>query len=332
MPAGKPPFVGIGWDIGIGWYAWFGRPPYVVRVPLKLAEKPLKVAAKPLKAAGRFMAANPIIISGVIIVGLAGALIRHEMTLDISEDQISEIRNQLGINGDDRNIAVCGRVSTGKSAFVNAIRGLLPTSVDAAPIGNEETTTEMTPYRDPHLPAVVWWDIPGAGGQNSREWHYCSEQCLFAFDQVIIVHDQVFSQTECNIYRSCIEIGKEVLIVRTQSDNNMSRIRMENPELEGLSLVNRYVSESIRATESFLDNANLPKPRALYHITAQLLTRARDRSHIISAHPFLQNIDELPLLMKLGIPSIGETDGEGDTSADEFEGREAFSDGGTDED
>lgn len=75
MPAGKPPFVGIGWDIGIGWYAWFGRPPYVVRVPLKLAEKPLKVAAKPLKAAGRFMAANPIIISGVIIVGLAGALI-----------------------------------------------------------------------------------------------------------------------------------------------------------------------------------------------------------------------------------------------------------------
>lgn len=116
------------------------------------------------------------------------------MTLEISDDQKSEIRKQLGISDYDRNIAVCGRVSTGKSAFVNAIRGILPTSPGAAPIGNEETTREITPYRDPHLPSVVWWDIPGAGGQNSREWNYCSQQCLFAFDQVILVHEQAFLQ------------------------------------------------------------------------------------------------------------------------------------------
>lgn len=103
-------------------------------------------------------------------------------------------------------------------------------------------------------------------------------------------------------------MGKEILIVRTQSDNNMSRVRNENPNLAGPFLISRYVSESIRATESFLDNANLPRPPALYHITAQLLMRRRDSSHIIPADPLLLDIDEQRLLIELGIPRIEESD------------------------
>jgi hypothetical protein len=110
-----------------------------------------------------------------------------------SPDEISRIRSAYGINGNDRNIAVCGRVSAGKSAFVNSVRGLLASHPDAAPIDNEETTTEIRGYRDPHLPTIVWWDVPGTGGRTSRDWDYFAEQVLFVFDQIIIVHEQIFS-------------------------------------------------------------------------------------------------------------------------------------------
>jgi predicted GTPase len=110
-----------------------------------------------------------------------------------SQEQIDRIRADNGISGDDRNIAVCGRVSAGKSAFVNSIRGLLASHPDAAPIGNEETTTDRRGYRDPHLPGIVWWDIPGSGGRTSRDWEYFVEQHLFVFDLIIIVHEQIFS-------------------------------------------------------------------------------------------------------------------------------------------
>lgn len=98
-------------------------------------------------------------------------------------------------------------------------------------------------------------------------------------------------------------------------------------------MVNRYVSESFRATEDFLNNAHLPKPPALYHVTADLLTRTRDRSHIILAHPLLQDIDKLRPLIELGIPRIEESDEAfGDNIEDEFEDPAVFSDGGSGDD
>jgi hypothetical protein len=105
MPPGKPPFVGIGWDTARGWYAWFGRPPHAVRVPLKLVEKPLKVAAKPLKTAGRFVMAHPILISGAIIVGLAGALISEKQKNNNLEEAHAYESARANLAEGDRDVA-----------------------------------------------------------------------------------------------------------------------------------------------------------------------------------------------------------------------------------
>ncbi|KAL3459994.1 interferon-inducible GTPase-domain-containing protein [Aspergillus heterothallicus] len=221
-----------------------------------------------------------------------------------TEDQAREIRALFGIDSNDRNIAVCGRVSVGKSAFVNSIRGLSPTHPDAAPVGNEETTTEMMGYRDPHLPNIVWWDIPGSAGQTSRDQVYFSRHILFAFDQIILVHEQVFSTTELIIYHQCQDHDKEVLIVRTQSDNNLRRINEDNDDdndREPADLVHQYVSQSSGATQAVLQANGLPVPPRLFHITSRLLRHERDRSYSVRSSQCIQPIDEGPLLKELGI-------------------------------
>lgn len=98
MPASRPPIVGIGWDLNIGWFAWFGQPPYQVRVPFK-------TVAKPLKTAGRAMAGNPIYLSGAIIVGLLGALVSERRERNrVEEAHAYEVTRATVAEG-DRDLA-----------------------------------------------------------------------------------------------------------------------------------------------------------------------------------------------------------------------------------
>ncbi|XP_043358236.1 interferon-inducible GTPase 5-like [Dermochelys coriacea] len=59
------------------------------------------------------------------------------------------------------NIAVTGEAGSGKSSFVNAIRGLGDEDDGAAETGLQETTEKHTAYPHPTYPNVRVWDLPG---------------------------------------------------------------------------------------------------------------------------------------------------------------------------
>ncbi|KAL1281414.1 hypothetical protein QQF64_000217 [Cirrhinus molitorella] len=70
------------------------------------------------------------------------------------------------------HIAVTGRTGSGKSSFVNVIRGLRDDDEGAAPTGVTETTMERTMYEHPTMPNVKIWDLPGIGSPNFKANKY----------------------------------------------------------------------------------------------------------------------------------------------------------------
>lgn len=129
-----------------------------------------------------------------------------EHVVPIPADEIRELRTALGLGEEGDvvdNIAVVGRVSSGKTSFINSCRGLRrprEESQDADPryrlgeVGNEETTQKRTEYRHKDYPTIVWWDMPGTGGKNQREWTYYNTFNLGLYNFLLILHDKPFSQ------------------------------------------------------------------------------------------------------------------------------------------
>ncbi|XP_060589909.1 interferon-inducible GTPase 1-like [Ruditapes philippinarum] len=95
---------------------------------------------------------------------------------DIFDKYKMEIQNK-GINGlksllskDLKNwsdvelhAAVIGGTGSGKSTFINSIRGLRAKDQGAAKVGSNETTTQCQPYKHPLNDKFVIWDLPGVG-------------------------------------------------------------------------------------------------------------------------------------------------------------------------
>ena len=68
-------------------------------------------------------------------------------------------------------IGVIGESHSGKSSFINTIRGLKPGEPGAAAVRNREWT-KPTPYDYPKNPLVTLWDLPGVGTYNFPQETY----------------------------------------------------------------------------------------------------------------------------------------------------------------
>ncbi|XP_046843716.1 T-cell-specific guanine nucleotide triphosphate-binding protein 2-like [Xenia sp. Carnegie-2017] len=61
------------------------------------------------------------------------------------------------------DFAITGDSGTGKSSFINAVRGIKGKGKRAAPVGVTETTRKATKYSHPNNENIVFWDLPGIG-------------------------------------------------------------------------------------------------------------------------------------------------------------------------
>ena len=101
---------------------------------------------------------------------------------------LSEISHALSnIDKAPLNIAVTGETGTGKSSFINALRGVRGEEEGAAPTGVVETTMKRTPYPHPKLPNVTIWDLPGIGTTNFTPQNYLTEMKFGEYDFFIII-------------------------------------------------------------------------------------------------------------------------------------------------
>ncbi|KAJ6464006.1 interferon-inducible GTPase-domain-containing protein [Mycena sanguinolenta] len=140
------------------------------------------------------------------------------------EDAKRRIQYQDGLY----HFAVAGIAGGGKSSLINALRGLRNRAAGAAATGITETTLHVGrfPDSDPKNP-FVWYDIPGAGTLQVRDWQYFNKQGLYVFDALVVLVDNRFTMTDVAILRNARLFGIPCYIVRSKADIHIQNVMRE---------------------------------------------------------------------------------------------------------
>ncbi|ROI88138.1 Interferon-inducible GTPase 5 [Anabarilius grahami] len=119
------------------------------------------------------------------------------------------------------NIAVTGKTGSGKSSFINALRGVSEDDDGAAPTGVTETTMKATMYEHPIVPNVKIWDLPGIGSPNFKADKYLKEVKLDTYDFFIILNSERFMQNDVMLAKEIKKQKKNFYFVRSKIDNDI---------------------------------------------------------------------------------------------------------------
>ncbi|XP_055453114.1 uncharacterized protein LOC129669055 [Psammomys obesus] len=128
------------------------------------------------------------------------------------------------------NIAVTGETGTGKSSFINVLRGMNHEEEGAAPVGVEETTLERTPYPHPKLPNVTIWDLPGIGSTTFQPQNYLTEMKFGEYDFFIILSATRFKKNDALLAKAIEKMDTKFYFVRTKIDSDISNEQMSKPK------------------------------------------------------------------------------------------------------
>ncbi|XP_065434892.1 interferon-inducible GTPase 5-like [Chrysemys picta bellii] len=131
------------------------------------------------------------------------------------------------------NIAVTGEAGTGKSSFVNAIRGLGDTDADAADTGVNETTMQPTAYPHPSYPNVIVWDLPGIGTPKFKSDTYLEQVGFSRYDFFIIISCTRFKTHDIELAKEIQRQGKKFYFVRSKVDQDLTNEKRHYDE-EGI--------------------------------------------------------------------------------------------------
>ncbi|XP_074547048.1 interferon-inducible GTPase 5-like [Halichoeres trimaculatus] len=119
------------------------------------------------------------------------------------------------------NIAITGEAGSGKSTFVNAIRGIDNRDDAAAPTGCEETTMEVKAYPHLNYPNVTFWDLPGIGTKKFQAAEYLEHVGFEKFDFFIIISNDRFRDNDVKLVKEIRRMGKKFYFVRSKIDHNL---------------------------------------------------------------------------------------------------------------
>ncbi|KAI6114568.1 interferon-inducible GTPase-domain-containing protein [Pisolithus sp. B1] len=185
-------------------------------------------------------------------------------------DEVAAAKTRVQYEQGRFHFAVAGVAGSGKSSFINAIRGVENRHQDAAETGVVETTVAIGRYPDPKLDLpFVWYDIPGAGTLQQPDWLYFNAQGLFVFDCVIVLFDNRFTETDIAILMNCRRFQIPTYIVRSKADVHIRNIMYEygydsahdeGPRRESLyrTARERFIADTRANVKRNLQQAELP--------------------------------------------------------------------------
>lgn len=151
------------------------------------------------------------------------------------------------------NIAITGSSGTGKSSFINAIRGLTADSEGAAPVGVVETTKVPTPYSHPDNTNLKLWDLPGVGTMDFPQERYLEEIGFKKYDFFLIFSSGRFTSNDLWLANQVRTLGKRFYFIRTKVDLDIRNDLRAHPRSHSKT----YVLDSIRTyTKNQLDAEN----------------------------------------------------------------------------
>lgn len=120
------------------------------------------------------------------------------------------------------NIAVTGKTGSGKSSFINALRGLNDEEDDGAALtGVTETTKEPTMYEHPAVPNVKIWDLPGIGSPKFKANKYLKDVNFHIYDFFIILNSERFMENDVMLAKEIKKQKKNFYFVRSKIDNDI---------------------------------------------------------------------------------------------------------------
>ncbi|XP_056617963.1 immunity-related GTPase family, e4 isoform X2 [Triplophysa dalaica] len=136
---------------------------------------------------------------------------------------VAKAKEQLGfLDNVTLNIAVTGETGAGKSAFINAIRGLDDDEDMSAPTGITETTNEVTMYTHPTKPNVKLWDLPGIGMPSLKADQYLKTVKFETYDLFIIISSTRFKENDVFLAKEMKKKHKHFYFVRSKIDNDIN--------------------------------------------------------------------------------------------------------------
>ncbi|XP_043937069.1 interferon-inducible GTPase 5-like [Protopterus annectens] len=116
------------------------------------------------------------------------------------------------------DIAVTGEDKSGKSTFINALRGLQCDDDGAAEINIVETTRLAKAYQHARFPNVTIWDLPGIGGLKFPPERYSEKVSLHNYDFFIIVTADCYKCVHSTLVKTILSMGKKFYFVRNKID------------------------------------------------------------------------------------------------------------------
>lgn len=128
------------------------------------------------------------------------------------------------------NVAVAGESGTGKSSFINAIRGLKHGDSSFAEVGFGDTTMEIKKYQHPKNKRIQLYDLPGYNTTKMTLQNLLKDLNLSDFDCFLLFFYPVPSTADKTFVKQLQTAGTKFCFVRTKLDEDF-----ENGELDGMS-------------------------------------------------------------------------------------------------
>ncbi|XP_018410105.1 PREDICTED: interferon-inducible GTPase 1-like [Nanorana parkeri] len=149
----------------------------------------------------------------------------QETTLCDTAGRISQL--EKGDKSSVVNIAVLGESGSGKSTFINVIRGLDDDEVEgAAKTGVVETTKYPTAYPHPKYKNVLFWDHPGSGTPGFDFDTYLKSVNAHQYNFFIIVASGRVRHNDMELAKELWSMGKKFFFVRNKIDSDLKASKL----------------------------------------------------------------------------------------------------------
>ncbi|KAK9394471.1 Interferon-inducible GTPase 5-like [Crotalus adamanteus] len=147
------------------------------------------------------------------------------------------------------NIAVTGQTGSGKSSFVNAIRGVNDDDDEAAKSVPVEGTMEPKAYAHPCFPNMKLWDLPGIGTPKFQAMEYLKKVQFEKYDVFIIVVSNRFTENEAMLAKEIQRMGRKFYFVCSKIDASIQgEKRKKNFNMEKtLETIRNYCKDNLKS-------------------------------------------------------------------------------------
>ncbi|CAC5368937.1 unnamed protein product [Mytilus coruscus] len=118
-------------------------------------------------------------------------------------------------------IAVAGQSTAGKSAFINAVRGVVYTDEGYAEEGFGNTTLDIRTYVHPKNKQIIYCDLPGYGTSTITRDIFFGKVNITEYDMFLIIFTSVPTTDDEWLVRKLQENKIPVCFVRTKLDQDI---------------------------------------------------------------------------------------------------------------